>query len=239
MTSMQTHRSESMDDPQASVELARVATLLRSLPDPEVPAGIADRVMAEVRRRESRPRVIRLAFAAASRPALSTAMAAGLACLAVFATVRTGWLEPNHAVQPKLLPSVARPIDVADDPTARSLAGQRALVAEPVALYAGDVPDLSLPRAMTPVVEVNSVLARRLDRQLNRLLLNPEDFYWQVERHRRGDQVIARLADRAAERGDAISIALRLREAAPQHPATSRFIEKLFGAVLERSTPAH
>ena len=51
--------------------------------------------------------------------------------------------------------------------------------------------------------------------------------------------VIARLADRAAERGDAIGVALRLRETAPHHPTTAHFVEKLFGAVLERSVPAH
>lgn len=239
MTSPQTSRSESMDDPQASYELERVAMLLRSLPDPEVPEGIADRVMTEVRRREERPRVIRLAFAAASRPTLSTALAAGLACLAVFATVRGGLLEPNDVVRPKLVPSVARPIDVAEDSTARTLPARRPLVTEPVALYAGEVPDLALSRSGAPVLAVNDVFARRLDRQLNRLLLNPEGFYGQIERQRNSDVVIARLADRAAERGDAIGVALRLRETAPHHPTTAHFVEKLFGAVLERSVSDH
>jgi hypothetical protein len=227
-------------DPEAGPELARLVSLLQSLPDPPTPEGLTERVMAEVRRREARPRVLRVAFRTVFQPGVATALAAGLACLVVFVGVR-GAVAPGEApAAQKLVPSRARPIEVAGDRFGPPARNTLPLVADPVGLFVDDLPPAALPRTgISPVVAVNDVLSQRLDRQLNRLLLDPRSFYRQIERHSKGDLVVARLADRAAERGDAIGVALRLRETAPRDPITHRFIEKLFGAVLEQSLPKH
>jgi hypothetical protein len=228
--------SSDADDPYAGPETARLLALLRSLPDPPVPSGLSERVMAEVRRREAQPRVLRAAFRATSQPLSAMALAASLACLAVFVGVRGG-LAPAATPEPRpLTPSVARPIGVAEAVFDRN-PGPVPLVADPVGLFTGE-PTPS-HQAFPPLTGVDDVVARRLDHQLNRLLLDPKTFYRQIERHRSAELLMARLADRAAERGDAIPVALRLRETAPHEATTDRFVEQLFGAVLERSLPKH
>lgn len=240
MTSPQDAPQRTEDsDPVEGPELARLIALLQSLPDPAPPEGLVERVMTEVRRREARPRVLRVAFRTASQPGMATALAAGLACVAVFAAVG-GEFSPGETPTPqKLVPSIAQPIGTAGDTSARS-PSSRPIIADPVALFVDDIPTDALTRAGTfPVVTGRDVLTKRLDRQLNRLLLDPSAFYRQIERHRKGDLVISRLANRAAERGDAIGVALRLRETEPRDPITNRFVAELFGAVLERSLPKH
>jgi hypothetical protein len=226
------------NDPQEGPETARLIALLQSLPDPPIPRDLTERVMAEVRRREARPRLLRVPFRAAFQPGAAVALAAGLACLAVFVGVRGGIVPVGEPRTPELVPSVARPIGVAEAVFDRS-PGPVPLVPDPVGLFAGGPPPAAAAGSVAPLVRVNDPVSRRLDRHLNRLLLDPRAFYRQIERHRSSDLLIARMADRAAERGDAIGVALRLRETAPRDPITNRFIEQLFGAVLERSLPKH
>lgn len=233
-------RSPSSDpnDPHADAETARLLALLQSLPDPPAPAGLTERVMAEVRRREARPRLLRAAFRTASQPGAALALAAGLAGLAVFVGVRGGLAPAGVQDAPKLVPSVARPIGVAEAVFDRS-PGPVPLVADPVGLFARESAGPPAPHIAIPLATVHDPATRRLDHQLNRLLLDPAAFYRQLERHPRSELLMARLADRAAERGDAIGVALRLRETAPRDPITNRLVEQLFGAVLERSLPKH
>ena len=66
-------------DSEEARELAAVVALLRSLPEPEPSSDLTARVMTEVRRIESRPRVLRAIFG--SRLELNAAMAAGFACI--------------------------------------------------------------------------------------------------------------------------------------------------------------
>jgi hypothetical protein len=226
-------------DPEEGPELARLVALLQSLPDPAPAEGLVERVMTEVRRREARPRVLRVAFRTISQPGMATALAAGLACVAVFSAVGGGFSPGETPTPHKLVPSIARPIGSAGDTLVRS-PSSRTVIADPVAFFVDDVPSEALTRAGTfPVATGSDLLTKRLDRQLNRLLLDPRAFYRQVERHGKGDLVISRLANRAAERGDAIGIALRLRETEPRDPITNRFVAEFFGAVLERSVPQH
>jgi hypothetical protein len=239
VTTSETHSpSSDPNDPHAGPETARLLALLRSLPDPPAPADLTERVMAEVRRREARPRLLRAAFRSASQPGAALALAAGLACLAVFVGVQGGIAPAGVQQAPKLLPSVARPIGVAEAVFDRS-PGPVPLVADPVGLFRGESAGLWAPGIAIPPATAHDPATRRLDHQLNRLLLDPAAFSRQIERHHSSDLLMARLADRAAERGDAIGVALRLRETAPRDPITNRLVEQLFGAVLERSLPKH
>ena len=74
-------------------ELRAVSVLLRGLPDPEPPTQLVDRVIAEVARREARPKVIRM-VERLPRPVVATALAAGLSCLVLFGAAQGGQPEP-------------------------------------------------------------------------------------------------------------------------------------------------
>ena len=67
-------------DPQTREELARVVTRLRSLPDPEPPAGLSEAVMARVRAETQRPRLLHPRFGVPVASA-GLALAAGVAKL--------------------------------------------------------------------------------------------------------------------------------------------------------------
>ncbi|MHC4225596.1 MAG: hypothetical protein ACYSUN_16520, partial [Planctomycetota bacterium] len=131
-------------DPEAGAEVDRLVALLHSLPDPDTPDGIVRHVMAEVRRREARPRVLQVAFRIASQPGAATALAAGLACLAVFVGVRGAAPRQSPAL-PKLEPSVARPIGPADARPASPGQSPAPLFADPVALFVDDLPHSEIP----------------------------------------------------------------------------------------------
>lgn len=225
-------------DPQAGPETARLVALLRSLPDPPTPDGLGERIMAEVRRREARPRLLRLISRAASQPGAPLALAAGLACLAVFVGVRGGPGAEEPAQPAPLVPSVARPIGVAEA-VFDSNPGPVPLVPDPVALFPDGAPREAMPGIPPSTGWRNDLVSRRLDHQLNRLMLDPTSFYRQIERSPRGDVMMARLAQRAAERGDAVGVAMHLRQRAPREPVTDRFIEQLFSAVLDDAVPRH
>ena len=70
----------------------------------------------------------------------------------------------------------------------------------------------------------------RLDHQLNQLMMNPTAFAQRLELIDQRERFIARLAERAAERGDATEIALRVRES--PHPLAGVLVERLLGAQL-------
>ncbi|MGH7337329.1 MAG: hypothetical protein ACREI7_07120 [Myxococcota bacterium] len=73
----------------------------------------------------------------------------------------------------------------------------------------------------------------RLDRQLNQLMIDPTAFSTRLEQIAQRDEFIARLARRAAERGDAPEIALRVRESA--HPLATQIVDRLLRATLVAS----
>ena len=107
-------------------ELRAVSLLLRGLPDPEPPSQLVDRVIAEVARREARPRVIRI-FGRLPGPAVGTALAAGVSCLVLFGAIQGGLLVGGETppapreVAARLVPTKARLVSTGTDASAARL----------------------------------------------------------------------------------------------------------------------
>lgn len=244
--------NESRNTPQPTAdtipegELRALTTLLRGLPDPEPPSDIVERVMARVAEREARPKLIRLIF---SQPAVGTAMAAGLAGLLVLSASFAGLLPlgaPESSHPAPLTPSEARIIayGTAPDTSARrahpsvTLPLPSTAVTDPQAVifFQRPAPQAPLGGLQAPAPSpVTSPLDRRLDHQLNQLLLHPRAFYQRLNRVRKSEHFVARLAERAARRGDAAEVALRLRQQLPEHQRTEELVESLLWAALSAS----
>ncbi len=232
-------------------ELRAVSLLLRGLPDPEPPSQLVDRVIAEVARREARPRVIRI-FGRLPGPAVGTALAAGVSCLVLFGAIQGGLLVGGESppapreVAARLVPTKARLVSTGTDASAARLrrpvvpSFASATVIDPqLAVYVGIPPhdDLPSPLAAGTGSRINS-LDRRLDRQLNHLLLDPISFYQRIDRVRDAERFVSRLAERSARRGDAPGVALHLREHARGHPHTVWLVERFLRAVIDNHVAA-
>jgi hypothetical protein len=235
-------------------ELRAVAALLRDLPDPQPPEDLVARVMGEVRRRESGPRVLRVAFRR-FEPMVATALAAGVGALVLTTAIESGLFPPGEppASATGLQPSVAhRVADASPVPAARLRRSLDPRSTDPVWVAlpgSGMQPGPML--GMTPSTPLGASLGvpaeahasrtnpmdRHLDRDLNSLLLDPPAFYARIQRMEQSDRFVARLADRAARRGDAAEVALRLRQRSPEHPQTSLLVDRLLRASLARSVP--
>jgi len=238
-------------------ELRAVASLLRGLPDPEPPERLVPQVLQRVAARESRPAVVRVAFGAAralAEPRAGVALAAGLACLLAVASFQGTLLprllgsdatDPARSARPG--PDVVASGAVADGsvPVVRRPAPARrpsATVVHPQFVsFMNAYPQVHGPEGPTPRIRLGRPgvdgLERldrrfddRLDRQLNRLLLDPTAFYERLDGVARRDAVIARLANRAARRGDAAEIAMRLRQT--DHPLSEQMVSRLLRASL-------
>jgi hypothetical protein len=219
----------SADDPQTRQELARLVALLRSLPELESPPDLAARVLAYVAQQESRPRVLRrLPW----RPAATFLIAASIAAL--FAVT----------FSPETIPSVLRPSgndrgnSVIREASTGSVTIRRRprVVVHPQWVHTAVQTPAAMqfpaagPRLMGVYSPAEEAFAMRLDHQLNQLMINPTAFAQRLELVAQRDQFIARLAERAAERGDAPEIALRVRESA--HPIAGVLVERLLRATL-------
>ena len=233
-------------------ELRAVSVLLRGLPDPEPPSQLVDRVIAEVARREARPRVVRM-FGRIPAPVTATALAAGVSCLMLFGAVQGGLLGYGETPPARLAasaaplkPSVARRVSTGADASAIRLrrpvvpSFASATVIDPQLAYLA-VPSrdgLPSPLATGAGPRANPLdksLDRRLDRQLNHLLLDPVSFYQRIDQIRAPERFVGRLAERAAQRGDAIGVALRLRERTPEHAHTAWLVEKFLRAHIDHA----
>lgn len=231
--------AESRSEVVPPEELARLVALLRSLPDPEPSSDLAQRVLEYVAEQRARPRFTRSVAAAIRRgstPGAAFALAAAVA--AVFALT----------VVPSSLPSLLRSGDPAweiEPLASSSIPIER--VAQPNPIHRRSTTPVrpqfvSAVFAQTPAAEpalrwdrapMEEVFALRLDRQLNQLMIDPTAFAQRLERVAQRDQFIARLAARAAERGDASEIALRVRESS--HPLASQLVDRLLRATLVAS----
>jgi hypothetical protein len=213
-------------------ELRQVVSLLRGLPDPEPPEGLAARVMERVEEIESRPWYGALRSGVA--PVIGSALAAGVAGVLFFSALQPGPLES------------ARPIARAEGPAA-----QRVVRAETVASgavrrgrrpspsplpFAGphgvsfeqEAPLPVEPLFAPPRARQASAIERSLDHQLNRMLLDPFAFFQRLERVRDPERFVARLANRAAQRGDSAEVGLWLR--AFPHRSAQPVSEQFFRA---------
>jgi hypothetical protein len=214
-------------DPRAEQELAELVALLRALPDPERSPDLAHQIIEHVAEQSSPPRVVHAVFGAArhlTRPGVATALAAGIAAL-VAVTQSPESISSLFGIEPS--------IESAGIGTALAGAGRAAptrrrqtvilrpqFVSDAFAPMPAVAPRLSFERA--PVEEA---FEAHLDRQLNLLMIDPTAFAQGLEQVAYRDQIIARLARRAAERGDATAIALRVRES--PHPLATQIFDRL------------
>lgn len=210
------------DDPRTREELAQLVALLRALPDPERSPDLARRILEHVAEQESRPRVVHAVFGTArhlTRPGVAAMLAAGIAALVV--------LAPS----PEWLPSIFGTETGQDivSPTRR----RPAVLVRPQFVSAFAQTAAAVPRFRPDRAPMEEAFEARLDRQLNQLMIDPTAFAMRLELVAQRDEFIARLARRAAERGDAPEIALRVREST--HPLATQIVDRLLRATLVAS----
>jgi len=228
-------------DPSDAQELARLVALLRALPEPDRSPDLARRILERVATYEARPRVIHALFGLTQplrNPGVAAMLAAGIAALLAIG------LAPESI--PSMLrtdasgPVVASTGDGAGYSAAStSSASHRRsrVVVRPqfVSAMFAQAP-AAAPRIRTEWMPIDAIESR-LDQQLNQLQMNPTAFAERLERVAQRDQFISRLATRAAERGDAPEIAMRVRES--DHPLANQLMESLLHATLVVDVAPH
>jgi hypothetical protein len=238
--------------PEEERELRAVAQLLRGLSDPQPPDDLVQRVMAEVSRRESGPRVIRAAFGRLE-PLVATAVAAGIGTLVLWTAMEGGLfpagelrsgLSSGAVADAGLVPTPAHRVD--DASTGYAAPARRRLTPLP-AFVPGSQRHTIQQLGLTPSTALRGPegirwslthpVDRSLDFDLNSLLLDPEAFYAELEQRDAPEGYVARLADRAARRGDAAEVAMILNRRSPDHPQTAVMVDRLLRATIARTLP--
>src|SRR5262249_38682448 len=95
----------------------------------------------------------------------------------------------------------------------------------------------AMPRLRPERSPIDDAFDARLDHQLNQLMLDPTAFAQRLELVAQRDRFMARLAERAAARGDAAEIAFRVRES--HHPLAGEMVQRLLSATLVESVSQH
>ena len=228
------------DTPIEIGELRAVSNLLRDLPDPELPEDLRERVMAQVAQ-EPVPgeRGLLHGFFGKRQPAFAAALAAGFA--GVF-FILSGQNEPGNFAH-SVVPNVAGTSEragadkvrrVSSRPTpsqpAMGFSSAPVVPTSPQAFFA---PDLRFVSSSVPAPRSLPPLDRRLDRQIDQMLHEPNAFFRRIEHIRENERYLARLAERSARRGDSAAIALRVRNT--QHPLAPQVAERFLRASLAQS----
>jgi hypothetical protein len=234
------HLADCADCAREVRELREMVSLLHSLPGEEAPPRLADDVMDRIAAGEGRPSRLAVAFRGIAGPGVGLALAAGVAGLLVFSTVEFGSpgfrSAPPHATPAAVVDAAVPgggglgrlPMDEreapAPAPAATTRIVTRTVTRPPVILdvsaaatgrsayFRGGAP--KPPQEMAP----NTVLLDLVDDELDRLLRDPEAFVALMRGISDGERArsIARLAARAAVRGDQAEVIRRLR--AVDHP---------------------
>lgn len=213
-------------------ELRQVVSLLRGLPDPEPPEGLTARVMERVEEIETRPWYGALRSGVA--PVIGSALAAGFAGVLFFAALQPGPLESARPIA--RVEGSAAPRMVRAEPLA-SGAARRVRRPSPSPLpfagphfvsFAQQAPLSVEPSLAPPRARQASAIERSLDHQLNRMMLDPFEFFQRLERVRDPERFVSRLANRAAQRGDSAEVGLWLR--AFPHRSAQPISEQFFRA---------
>ena len=219
---------------RVEAELRAVASLLRSLPDPEPPADLADRVIERVASEQRRTGLVRGAFRRLGQPRTAAALAAGISALVLVTAVQNGSIGRLGPAAGDVVASRQGAFAAGGQPAllARRPSGWAAgaAVTAPLAFFASD--SHQTPPSLAPTYSVPP-LDRRLDRQLDQLLLDPYAFLERLERVFERERFVSRLANRAARRGDSVDVALRVRSA--RHPLASELVEEFLRASLVES----
>jgi len=226
-------------------ELQRVVSLLRSLPDPEPPEGLAERALARIAA-EQRHGLIRGGFRRASGSRLARALAAGVGGLLVYTSLHQGGAPEivpatpaptlaTSAVAPvRTVGLAAEPARIASQVFATPGTAGTGNMAMGNVVYFGGLP-AAAPRPVSSVEGLAedpraSSIDAGLDRQLNLLLLDPHAFFRRLDQVRSPDRFLERLAERSARRGDAAEVALRLRSLG--RPEARPLVERFLQAAL-------
>ena len=235
----------SAQDPTVEHELRQVVGLLRDLPDPEPPPNLAGRVLTLVAEERSRPPLVWRAIDALRgwmSPPVALAAAAALCAVAVVPSL--------PSLFPSADPGTGSRVALEQPPTPTIVAGG---VGRELRAGAGLRPaptrrppaTIGRPQFVSMLAQapasppVRSRIARdpvgvgfdrQLDRQLNQLMLDPASFVSRLERISQREQFVSRLAERAAQRGDATEIALRVREL--RHPMATEIVNRMLRATL-------
>lgn len=215
-------------------ELRRVAMLLRGLPDPEPPPELTAQVMERIGR-DGRRGVVRGMFRRASEPRFGMALAAGVAGLLFYGAVQRGALPltfKTHDGPPVATADKVReaPRTAEAPPLRRIATNVSGSAISPVVYFGGPDPS-ALALAMN--ASTSDSPDRNLDRQLNRLLLDPRAFVSRLQNVSAREHFVARLAERSARRGDAAEVALHLRRTA--HPEADQVSDRFLQAALVRT----
>jgi hypothetical protein len=223
-------------DLHAAEELERLVALLRSLPDPEPPSDFARSVLDYVAAEEARPRVVRWISTVRTMRSPGSALAIAAAAsilLAIALSPRSFDSVMRLGAEPTEIAALGPPTSAL--PTTPGAARRRSVppvgpqfVSAVFAQAPAAAPRLRLDRA-----PMEDAFALRLDSQLNQLMIDPTAFAQRLERMAQREQFMTRLAARAAERGDASEIALRVRRS--PHPLAPQLVDRLLHATLVAS----
>jgi hypothetical protein len=243
-------RTRSDDRGRELAELQRVVALLRNLPDPEPPEGLAERALARIAA-EQRDGLLRGGFRRASGSRLSRALAAGVGGLLVYTALQHGRVPDLAPVTPKptfamnavspvrTVALAASPVRIAPQVFATPASMGTSDVAMGNVVYFGSFP-APAPRAVRSVASLegrSASIDAGLDRQLNLLMLDPHAFFRRLEQVRSPDRFLDRLAERSARRGDAAEVALRLRSLG--RPEARPLVERFLQAALVEYAASH
>ena len=214
-------------------EERRLQRLLKDLPPPEPPLGLKARVMAEIHAYEARPRGIRRLFQLLAPMRTAAVLTCGLAgwMFVTGVSFEFGEAELGSGPLAANLDRPTKPVVQRAPQARRSLGAGYAMPAGAFAAPAGLFRAQS--RQPAPVLVGQPVmppLDRRLDRQIDHLLHNPDDFFRRFAQIRERERYLERLASRSARRGDAADVGLRVR--AIPHPMAPRVSERFLRASL-------
>jgi hypothetical protein len=217
------------DDQHTQLELARLVALLRALPDPERSPDLAQQILAHVAEQSARSRVTHGVFGIVhqlSRPAVAGMLAAGIAAAVIVFTVAPESIPSSLRVDETVASTVAPMVSESGAP----IRPHRHQLVRPQFVSAVFAQAPAAVRFAPERAQLDDAFDARLDRQLNQLMIDPTAFAQRLEHVAQRDQFIARLAKRAAERGDAPEIALRVRES--PHPLAGLLVDRLLRATL-------
>jgi len=207
-------------------EIDAVVALLRALPDPEPRSDLTARVMRQVLEIESRPRLLRGSFRQRIAPRAGAVLAAGIACAAVGIWLQLSARETEGSDGASALSRV-RATEAFQRPGSKG-----AGIVMPVGFGRRDAPAFftrELP-TVTPAAPEPDRYDTTLDAQLNELQLDPDAFFRRLDRVLDREHFVARLADRAARRGDAPQLALFVRGV--PHPYAGPMVDEFLRASL-------
>jgi anti-sigma factor RsiW len=217
-------------------DLRTIVGLVRGLPDPRPPDGLADAVMARIAAGEGAPRMRGLAggLRRVSQPRFAAALAAGVAGLLAWT------LLPYLARRPEAPDRVdGQAIEIAAAPTPEIAAGdpvelQRRPVARQRSSAVPYLVGVEMPRRAAAfsggvAPDTPDFDSDEIDRQLERLMIDPNAVLSRMGAGIGGEH-FAQLAQHAARRGRAALLARSL--IASSHPMANQLASRFLAASL-------